>query len=139
MPGSDYNYQLLANAIVEQAADDYLDLLAGFATTVDEKDRKAQISSLRKFFLSDWYDLLTKVDGEWLMRKLEEKAETMVLRYTVAHEKGSSLWYVCRPGEENIPLSNRWKTKKRALRKAAEMNGLELKDYMKVRKRDGID
>lgn len=139
MAGSDYNYQLLANAIVEQAADDYLDLIAGFAKTVDKKDRKAQISSLRKFFLSDWYNFLTDVDGEYLVKKLEEKAETMVLRYTIAHEKGSSLWYVCKPGEENVPLSPRWKTKKRALRKAAEMQGLDLRDYMRVRKRDGID
>ena len=73
------------------------------------------------------------------MRKLNEKAKTMVIVYTVAHEKGSSRWYVCKPGEENVPLSPRWKTKKRALRKAAEMQGLDLKDYMRVRKRDGID
>ena len=53
MAGSEYNYQLLANAIVEQAADDYFNLIAGFAKTVDEQDRKAQINSLRKFFLSD--------------------------------------------------------------------------------------
>ena len=137
--GSDYNYQLLANAIVEQAADDYLDLLAGFVKTVDEQDRKAQIDSLRKFFLSGYYSLLTEVDGAYLMRKLNEKAKTMVIVYTVAHEKGSHFWYVCKPGEENVPLSPRWKTKKRALRKAAEMQGLDLRDYMKVRKRDGID
>lgn len=144
MAGSDYNYQLLANAIVEQVADDYFNLVAGFVKTIDEQeineqDRKAQIDSLRKFFLSDWYILLTKVDGVYLMRKFNEKAETMVIVYTVAHEKGSPLWYVCKPGEENVPLSHRWKTKKRALRKAAEMNGLELKDYIKVRKRDNID
>lgn len=140
MAGSDYNYQLLANAIVEQAADDYFNLVAGFVKTIDEQDRKAQIDSLRKFFLSDWYSLLANVDdGAYLMRKLNEKAKTMVIVYTVAHEKGSSLWYVCKPGEENVPLSPRWKTKKRALRKAAEMQGLDLRDYMRVRKRDGID
>lgn len=139
MAGSEYNYQLLANAIIEQAADDYFNLIAGFTKTVNEQDRKAQIDSLREFFLSDWYSLLTKVDGAYLMRKLNEKAKTMVIVYTVAHEKGSSRWYVCKPGEENVPLSPRWKTKKRALRKAAEMQGLELRDYMRVRKRDGID
>lgn len=139
MAGSEYNYQLLANAIIEQAADDYFNLVAGFVNTVDEQDRTAQIDSLRKFFLSDWYSLLTKVDGTYLMKKLNEKAETMVIVYTVAHEKGSPLWYVCKPGEESIPLSPRWETKKRALSKAAEMQGIDLKDYMKVRKRDGID
>lgn len=141
MAGSDYNYnyQLLANAIVEQAADDYFCLVAGFTKTKNEADRKDKINALQKFFLSDWYSLLTKVDEEYLMRKLNEKAETMVIVYTVAHEKGSSLWYVCKPGEENVPLSPRWKTKKRALRKAAEMQGLDLIDYIRVRKRDGID
>ena len=139
MAGSDYKYQLLANAIVEQAADDYFCLVAGFVKTIDEQDRKAQIDSLRKFFLSDWYERLTKVDGEYLMRKLNEKAETMVIVYTVAQEKGSPLWYVCKPGEEDIPLSRRWKSKKRALRKAAEMQNIDLRDYMRVRKRDGID
>ena len=139
MAGSEYNYQLLANAIVEQAADDYFNLVAGFTKTEDEEDRKAQIDSLRKFFLSGWYSLLTKVDGAYLMRKLNEKAETMVIVYTVTHEKGSSLWYVCKPGEEDIPLSRRWKSKKRALRKAAEMQNIDLRDYMRVRKRDGID
>ena len=139
MAGSDYNYQLLANAIVEQAADDYFCLVAGFTKTKNEADRKDKINALQKFFLSDWYSLLTNVDGAYLMRKLNEKAETMVIVYTVAHEKGSPLWYVCKPGEENVPLSPRWKTKKRALRKAAEMQGLDLRDYMRVRKRDGID
>lgn len=143
MAGSEYKYQLLANAIIEQAAEDYFNLIAGFTTEfterLNEQDRKAQIDSLREFFLSDWYSLLTKVDGSYLMRKLNEKAKTMVIVYTVAHEKGSSLWYVCKPGEENVPMSRRWKTKKRALRKAAEMQGLDLKDYMRVRKRDGID
>lgn len=139
MAGSDYNYQLLANAIVEQAADDYFCLVAGFTKTKNEADRKDKINALQKFFLSDWYILLTKVDGAYLMKKLNEKAKTMVIVYTVAHEKESPLWYVCKPGEENVPLSPRWKTKKRALRKAAEMQGLDLRDYMRVRKRDGID
>ena len=139
MAGSEYNYQLLANAIIEKAADDYFNLVAGFTKTEDEEDRKAQIDSLRKFFLSDWYSLLTKVDGTYLMRKLNEKAETMVIVYTVAHEKGSPLWYVCKPGEEDIPLSRRRKSKKKALRKAAEMQDIDLRDYMRVRKRDGID
>ena len=43
MTGSDYNYQLLANAIVEQAADDYFNLIAGFAKQQTNKTEKHRL------------------------------------------------------------------------------------------------
>lgn len=63
----------------------------------------------------------------------------MVLEYTVSKEKGSSRYYVCRVGEEDKPLTQRYTAKKKALHKAAEMQGLEYKLYMKIRRRDGVD
>ena len=38
---------------------------------------------LEQFFHSEYYGLLTKVDPEYLMRKIKEKADSMVLIYTV--------------------------------------------------------
>ena len=61
-----------------------------------------------------------------------------MLEYTVSKEKGSNRYYVCRVGEENIPLSSRFTAKKKALHKAAEMQGLEYKQYMRIRRRDGV-
>lgn len=62
----------------------------------------------------------------------------MVLEYTVSKEKGSSQYFVCRVGD-NTPLTRYYSTKKKALHKAAEMQGLEYKLYMKIRRRDGVD
>ena len=63
----------------------------------------------------------------------------MVLEYTVSKEKGSNRYYVCRVGEENVPLTQRYTTKKKALHKAAEMQGIDYKRYMQIRRRDGIN
>lgn len=129
--------QALANAIVAQAADDYFNIIAGFPIT-PPPDKEVTKESLEKFFDSPWYDLLTNVDKEYLMRKLKEKADTMVLIYTVGKEKGSSRYFVCRVGE-STPLTQSYTTKKKALHKAAEMQELDYKTYMKIRRRDGVD
>ena len=101
--------------------------------------RNCNVTEIEEFFRSDLYGLMTKVDGEYLMRKIKEEAAKMVLEYTVSKEKGSSQCYVCRVGEEKIPLTRRYTTKKKALHKAAEMQGLEYKQYMRIRRRDGVE
>ena len=130
-------YQLLANAIVTQAADDYFNILAGFPIT-PPPDKEVTRASLEKFFNSPYYQILTDVDKDYLMRKLKEKADTMVLIYTVGKEKGSNRYFVCRVGS-NTPLTPTYTTKKKALHKAAEMQELDYKTYMKIRRRDGVD
>lgn len=62
----------------------------------------------------------------------------MVLEYTVSKERGSSRYYVHRVGERER-LSELFDKKKKALHKAAEMQGIEYKLYMKIRRRDGVD
>ncbi len=57
-------YQLLANAIVEQAAKDY-------KMALKHKDEQ-EIESIERFFRSDWYKVLTDVDGEWLIAELRK-------------------------------------------------------------------
>lgn len=125
----------LTNAIIAKAADDYFNLLAGFIfPRID-----CNVTEIEAFFRSDLYGLMTKVDCEYLMRKIKEEAAKMVLEYTVAKEKGSSRYYVCRVGEERTPLTRRYTTKKKkALHKAAEMQGLEYKLYMQIRRRDCV-
>jgi hypothetical protein len=125
----------LTNAIIAKAADDYFNLLSGFIPPRSDYN----VTEIEAFFRSDLYGLMTKVDCEYLMRKIKEEAAKMVLEYTVSKEKGSSQYYVCRVGEEKIPLTRRYTTKKKALHKAAEMQGLEYKQYMRIRRRDGAD
>ena len=62
----------------------------------------------------------------------------MVLIYTVGKEKGSNRYFVCRVGE-STPLTQTYTTKKKALHKAAEMQDMDYKTYMKIRRRDGVD
>jgi len=59
-----------------------------------------------------------------------------MLEYTVSKEKGSNRYYVCRVGEERIPLSRRFTEKKKALHHAADMEGLDFKEYMALYRKE---
>lgn len=55
-------YSSLANAIIIQAAKDYI------------RTNSPQVKSeIKSFFRSEWFTMLSKVDGETLIRKLEQK------------------------------------------------------------------
>ena len=62
-------YQLLANAIIRQAAIDYMQLLCG------EKVRCASINECERFFNSDYFMLLTEFYGPSLMNMIKKYAE----------------------------------------------------------------
>ena len=130
----DWDYSALTNAIIERAAIDYFNLLAGFIPPQSD----CNINEIEAFFRSDFYASMTTLDADYLMSRIKEEAAKMVLKYTVSKEKGSSQYYVCRVGEENVPLTRRYTTKKKALHKAAEMQGIEYKQYMRIRRRDGV-
>ena len=55
-------YQNLANAIVLHAVADY-------RLTNDSRE----LEDLERFFRSDWFAALTNIDGEALLRKLQEE------------------------------------------------------------------
>lgn len=130
----DWDYTVLTNAIIERAAIDYFELLAGFVPSRSN----CNINEIEKFFRSPCYEIMTELNAEYLMQRIKEEAAKMVLEYTVAKEKGSSQYYVCRVGEEKTPLTRRYTTKKKALHKAAEMQGIDYKNYMRIRRRDGV-
>lgn len=62
----------LANAIIEQAVSDYRDSLRG-----KRADKYVSVEDMlkdcEKFFKSEWFSILTKIDGERLMKKLQEE------------------------------------------------------------------
>lgn len=53
------------------------------------------------------------------------------MKYTACKEKGGK-YFVCREGREDIPLSSqRYSDKKKALKEAARLCGMDYKEYMK--------
>ena len=70
--GSD-PYQNLANAIVAQAAKDYLSALKRLKKNPRNRMAMDEAMQLEKFFHSGWYGVLTGVDPDYLIRKLREK------------------------------------------------------------------
>lgn len=131
----DKGVENLRYAIVQQAVDDYVDLLAGF-TLPTPKDG-CTTTQLEKFFLSEWYRQLCDIDGRAMIQMLKEKAKTMVLKFTIKKEKGNTKYHVV-DMEGNIVPDVGLLEKKKALHKAVERNGLSYNDYMKVRRRDGV-
>lgn len=68
-------YQAIANAVVEQAAKDYRQALKAVSLNSRNREAKAIVSECEAFFRSDWYGVLTGLDGEALMAKIREEAE----------------------------------------------------------------
>lgn len=66
-------YQLLANAIVADAARDYRRTLR--AAKRGDDYFPSHLRSLKRFFRSSWYRMLTKVDAEYIMNRIEQEVE----------------------------------------------------------------
>lgn len=64
------SYENLANAIVFLAVADYRKVLKKYSKNPGSKSVKADVDSLERFFRSQWYSVLTSVEGEFLIRKL---------------------------------------------------------------------
>lgn len=68
-------YENLANAIVAQAAQDYLKALKKLKKNPRNKTAMDEAMELEKFFHSGWYGVLTSVDPDYLIQKLREKVK----------------------------------------------------------------
>lgn len=74
-------YSRLANAIILRAVDDYrnhLDTLNYLLKTPEFNgiritEIKRQIDKLEKFFRSEWYDEMTNISGEDIIRKVRKE------------------------------------------------------------------
>ena len=65
------NYEILANAIVEQAAKDYRWAQTALAKDAENVAATAMRSETERFFRSAWFGQLTSINGEWLLQQLE--------------------------------------------------------------------
>ena len=70
----DYNeegIEILANAIILQAVKDYRKALRGFS--LNGKSSTAVIAEYERFFRSEWFRVLTNVDGEYLIINIRKE------------------------------------------------------------------
>lgn len=67
-------YEQLANAIIVQASKDYMTNLRKKKRNPGSASAEHDIKECERFFRSDWYQILTSVDGEYLMGRLRKEA-----------------------------------------------------------------
>ena len=63
----------LSNAIILQAVKDYRSALSG--GSVNGRDSKAVIEECERFFQSEWFNSLTKIDCNYLMKNIRKEFE----------------------------------------------------------------
>lgn len=66
-------YEELANAIIVQAAKDYRDALRLLVMNPNDKSAQHDKRSIERFFRSEWFSILTDLNGELLLKKLKEE------------------------------------------------------------------
>lgn len=66
-------YEELANAIIVQAAKDYREALCLLGMNPNDKSAQHDKRSIERFFRSEWFSILTDLNGELLMKKLKEE------------------------------------------------------------------
>lgn len=66
-------YKELANAIILQAVKDYREVLRLLGMNPNDKSAKRDQRDIERFFCSEWFSILTDLNGELLMKKLKEE------------------------------------------------------------------
>ncbi len=73
----DENYQKLANAIILQAVKDFKPAYRRLKRCPNDKAAQSAVREITKFFCSDYFCVLTSLDGpallQRLMREMDEK------------------------------------------------------------------
>lgn len=68
-------YQELANAVIIQAVKDYRGALRQLKRNPRYKEAINMKKECETFFQSEWFQILTALDGTTLMRKLQEEVK----------------------------------------------------------------
>ena len=66
-------YERLANAIILQAVTDYRAALKRINRKPEDWETIDEAMRVESFFRSGWYSQLTAVDGEYLIRRLQDE------------------------------------------------------------------
>ena len=78
----DVAWENLTNGIILQAVRDYEKAYMAYLRDPFNKERRDRAKCLKSFFHSEWYHMLTKIDGDLIVKKVEKFCE---------EEKGSYL------------------------------------------------
>ena len=68
-------YENLANAIIEQAANDFREAKRRLQKNARDAEAEKTYRETKRFFRSAWFSRLTPLDSELLLEKLEEESE----------------------------------------------------------------
>ena len=75
--GEQEAWENLANAIVLSAVKDYKVALIRLKRHPDSRSAADDVKRQEKFFYSSWYETLTDLDPDYLIRKLKEMVDEM--------------------------------------------------------------
>jgi hypothetical protein len=129
--GIDKAYEDLANAIVIRALEDYRDIFIGCTSRADKK--YVNHEELMRFFKSEWCEQISVVDINALLEQLNKIVDRYVLRYDITKEKGGRHYNVVDLIGYTV-VEGPFKNKDKAMHRAAELQGIEYVEYMKVRR-----
>ena len=68
-------YERLANAIILQAVTDYRAALKRIKWKPEDRETIDEAMRVESFLRSGWYSQLTAVDGEYLIRRLQDEVK----------------------------------------------------------------
>ena len=68
-------YNELANAIILQAVEDYRKWAKEYSDSRDDRKLRKNLVELKEFFRSEWFSILTNLDGEQLLARLKSELE----------------------------------------------------------------
>ncbi|MGN0241917.1 MAG: hypothetical protein ACI4CS_09545 [Candidatus Weimeria sp.] len=66
-------YEKLAAAVVMQAVKDYRSALRSVRKSPSSRFARSQREALERFFRSEWYLLLTDIDGEMVIERIRKE------------------------------------------------------------------
>lgn len=75
MKKSSNGYELLFQAIIVQAAKDYRRALRSLKRDPKSRYGLGKKQEVERFFRSEWYKIMTDVEGEFLIQKIQEEFE----------------------------------------------------------------
>lgn len=71
-------YQALTNAIIEQAVKDYRKALKIYYLHLQKQQYRQDVEDLERFFTSQWFELLTNLDGRSIMTRVRRMVKMEV-------------------------------------------------------------
>ena len=81
------SYEELANTIIIKAVSDYRDARRALARNPDNTLAQRQVGLCERFFLSDWFKILSNVDGEVVLEKLRKEEQQKVRKGKRKYDK----------------------------------------------------